>query len=88
MMTDPTPRPYRRSKPVHETYSGWRITIHNGAILVARVLGVTRSHALANAALVSRAVIINDRINRILAEAPADHDHARRLAWLRQKLAE
>jgi hypothetical protein len=82
------PRPWRTSKPVHTTSNGWRVSIHNGAIVAAKAVGVTRGHAVANAALISRAIIVNDHLSRILSETPTDHEEARRLVWLREKLKE
>jgi len=88
-MTDKTAaRPWKSCSPVHSTLSAWRVTLHSGPIPVCRAIGVTRGHAMANAALISRAVIMNDRISRILAKDPDDHEEARRIIWLRQRLAE
>jgi hypothetical protein len=83
-----TARPWRQYRPVHLTGSGWSCLLHNEPIPAARALGATRAHAVANAALISRAVMMNDRLNRILSSPPQDHEEARRLVWLREKLRE
>jgi hypothetical protein len=87
-MTEATERPWRSCRPSHTTGTGWSVTLHNEPIPACRAIGITRGHALANAALISRAVIVNDRITRLLASKPEDHEDARRIVWLRQKLAE
>ena len=86
-MTEKTaPRPWRSCRPSHTTLSGWSVTIHDGTIPACRAVGVTRAHAVANANLISRSVIINDRVSRILAKQPEDHEEARCIGWLRDKL--
>jgi hypothetical protein len=62
--------------------------LHNEPIPACRAIGATRAHAIANANLISRAVIVNDRVSRLLAKQPEDHEEARRIAWLREKLRE
>jgi hypothetical protein len=86
-MTEPTPRPWKSCRPSHTTYQGWTVTIHDGTIPACRALGVTRSHALANASLIVKAVNIQERIERILSTRPEDHDEQRRINWLRDRLA-
>lgn len=81
-----TDRPWRSLKPVHETFSGWKVSLANGPIPAARAVGVTRSHAIANANLISRAVIVNDRVSRLLAKKPESHEEARFVGWLKDQL--
>ena len=55
-MTDrASPRPWKAAKPVHSS-DGWRVTISSGPIVTCKAFGVTRSHAMANAALIVEAV--------------------------------
>jgi hypothetical protein len=87
-MTDrATSRPWRAAKPVHAMDGGWRVTIHAEPIPAAKAFGVTRKHAVANAARIVRAVNAMDRLDQILAAPAADHEEARRLQWLRERLA-
>lgn len=86
-MTDKsTARPWRCYQPSHTTGSGWSCLLHNEPIPACRAIGATRAHALANANLISRAVIMNDKLNRILAKQPESHEEAWALGWLREKL--
>jgi hypothetical protein len=88
MIDKATARPWRSYRPSHTTGSGWSVLLHNEPIPACRALGATRAHAVANAALISRAVLINDRLNRILAKQPENHEEARAIGWLREKLKE
>jgi hypothetical protein len=87
-MTDrATSRPWRAAKPVHATDGGgWRVTIHAEPIPAARALGVTRKHAVANAAMIVRVVNAMDRLDQILAAPAADHEEMRKLQWLKDRL--